>query len=395
MPSQRPTVFDAYIRTNENPASYEESSFGFLNRVAGAFWEQTRSLVEEWANHIEGDDDYADLRARLRSSDDRQYNSAFLELYLHEMLLRTGHSVTPHPTLPQTTRRPDFYAERDGVGFYVEAIVPTWSNTQDARRSRRNRFFDVVNRLESPNFILMIRSLREGSSTPAAARLRTELRKWLAGLDPDSIHDLDFAPRYSWKQGDWSAEFSAIPKKKEARGEAAGDRRAIGVYAHEPARTVDEARTIRRALASKDGEYGNLGKPFVIAVGLFVHDSDYWHSMNAFFGRETIEWSEGSDESRLVRATDGYFGTPGDWEHTDVSSVLLVNQLQPYQVPKAEVTLWHHPHPERPTPSSLRVPGQVVAVVEDRVSVMPTAIEPTAFFGLSNPWPPGEPWPAS
>ncbi|UIN31312.1 hypothetical protein [Microbacterium binotii] len=386
-------MFDAHARTNGAPATYEESSFEFLNRVSGTFWEHPRSLIEEWASHLAGDDDYADLRARLRSGDDRQYNSAFLELYLHEVLLRTGHSVTLHPTLPHTTRRPDFYAERDGVGFYLEAVVPTWTNAQDAQRSRRNRFFDVVNRLESPNFILMIRSLTEGMSNPAAARLRTELRKWLAGLDPDSIHDLDVAPRYSWKQDDWAAEFSAIPKKKEARGKADGARRAIGVYAHEPARGVDDARRIRRALASKDGEYGNLGKPFVIAVGLFVHDRDYWHSMNAFYGHETGEWSEGVSELRVFRSMDGYFGSSADSRHTNVSSVILVNQLQPYHVPKAEVSIWRHPHAERPTPASLHVPGDIVEVVENRISVTPTTIEPGAFFGLPNPWPPGEPWP--
>lgn len=393
MTPPRPSIFDDAVRTNAAPATHEESSFAFLNRVAGSYWGHPRRLIEEWASHLPGDADYADIRARIRSGDNRQWNSAFLELYLHEMLLRTGHAVTLHPPLPSSARRPDFYAEKDGSGFFMEAVVPAWSNKKDAAHARRNRFFDVVNRMESPNFILMIRSLNEGDSNPLAARLRTELRKWLAGLNPDAIDDLNSAPRYRWVQGDWSAEFSALPKKKEARGRSDRERRAIGVYAHEPARSVDDAETIRRALASKDGEYGYLGRPFIIAVGLFIHDRDHWHSMNAFYGHETIEWSEGTGETSASRSADGYWGAPGSSAHTNVSSVLLVNQLQPYHVQKAEVTLWHHPSAAEPTPPSLRTPGQVVQVRDRHVTVTPTGIDSTALFGLSDPWPPGEPWP--
>ncbi|GAB3617401.1 hypothetical protein GCM10027416_19580 [Okibacterium endophyticum] len=279
MTSHRPPVFDLSVRTNGAPAIHEESSFAFLNRVAGTYWEHPRRLIEEWSSRLENEDDYMDIRARLRSGDNRQFNSAFLELYLHEILLRTGHTVTVHPYLPHTTRLPDFYAEKDGIGFFVEAVAPGRSREKDAARSRLNRFFDVVNRLESPNFVLMLRSLHEGLTDPAASALRKDLRKWLAGLGPDSIHDLSLAPRYEWKHGDWAAVFSAVPKKKEARGKGGSDRRAIGIYAHEPAKGVDDASTIRKALASKDSEYGDLGKPFMIAIGLYMHDRDHWHSM--------------------------------------------------------------------------------------------------------------------
>ncbi|BCB78382.1 hypothetical protein GCM10022251_30340 [Phytohabitans flavus] len=55
------------------------------------------------------------------AKDDRQVRGAFFELYLHERLLRIGYTVTCHPVLEGTSRRPDFLAERDGRSIYIEA----------------------------------------------------------------------------------------------------------------------------------------------------------------------------------------------------------------------------------------------------------------------------------
>ncbi|MFC4138302.1 MULTISPECIES: hypothetical protein [unclassified Microbacterium] len=391
MRDSRPPVFDVRERTNTAPATHEESSFPFLNRVAGEFWEHPRRLIQDWCDRLADDEDYADVRGRLRSGDAHEYSSVMLELYIHELLRRTGHQITVHPKLAHTSRRPDFYAEKNGTGFYVEAVVPGASKQTLSGRARENRFLDVINRLEDLNFTLSLNSLAVGASNPPASKLRGALHAWLRSLDPDAVTDWATAPAFRWENGDWAAEFSALPRKAKPRGQARSHHRAIGVYAHQPAQWVDDAVIIERALKSKHGEYGALDKPFVIAVGLYVHDPDLWHSTNAFYGHERIQWNDGEEASGF-RGLDGYFGAPPAWRHTNVSAVLLVNQLQPYHLHHTQATLWRHPGAALPAPP-LDGPIDTMTMTDNRLDATAATTPALEFFGLPTPWPPGVPWP--
>jgi len=391
MANSRPPVFDEKERTDPSPARNEESTFEFFNRVAGPYWDHPRQLIEEWCSHLKDDGEYMDVRNRIRSRNAAQYNGAFLELYVHEMLLRSGHTVAVHPSLPDTSRRPDFYAEKDGAGFYVEAINPGASRADVAAAARLNRLLDVVNRLHNPNFTLWLDELTEGRGDAAPARLRTQLERWLKTLNPDDVLDYIDAPRYRWTHDDWSAEFLAIPVDAPARGMARSDRRAISVYGYHPAQIENDAPLIHRALESKHSEYGKLENPFVIVVGVFIHDADRWHAANAFYGPERVTFSK-VEQSQAARHSDGYFGAPGRWKHTNVSAVLLVNQLQPYHLDKTDAALWQHPgasHPVPPIPWA----ADTIQLVGTNLETTSAPVEALSFFGLPTPWPPGEPWP--
>lgn len=218
MSAERAPIFDDVERTDAAPSGHGESAFDFLNRVAGEYWLHPRQLMQTWADQIPDPPDYNDLRQRFRSHDDEQFRSAFLELYLHECLTRAGYRVTIHPSLPATTRRPDFYAERAGAGFYLEAIAPGASPEAKAAARRRAVLFDTVNRLGDPNFLLWLSALREGPRPPASARLREDLRRWLSQLNPDDFTDLETAPEHHWEHDGWAATFKPIPRRPDARG---------------------------------------------------------------------------------------------------------------------------------------------------------------------------------
>lgn len=392
--TSRPSVFDDRVRTDATPATNEESTFAFLNRVSGAFWEHARALIEDWCSHIADDIEFVETRGRIRSGDNGDYNSAILELYIHEALRRSGHDIVIHPILPHTSRRPDFYAEKDGAGFYIEAIVPGVSKQKKAAQSRKNRLMDVVNRLEAPNFYLWLHELKEGASDPKPANLRHALRTWLKEIDPDTIDttDLSTTPRLRWEDGDWAAEFSALPVGHEARGRQRPGRRAIAVDGHYPVEWVNDAATIVKALEAKDSEYGRLDRPFIVAVGLSIHDTDRWHATNAFYGHERVMFTDGADDAQAFRNGDGYFGAPGRWEHTRVSGVLLVNALQPYHLHATDAALWSHPGAEHPLPP-LEWPGVRLDVVDGQLVTSEPSSTTLEFFGLPTPWPPGEAFP--
>lgn len=395
MGANREPLFDDVDRTDPTPSTHQESTFSFLNRIAGDYWEHPRSLMQEWLGHIANDTDYNELRQRFRSRDDEQFRSAFLELYLHESLVRAGYVVTIHPAVEGTTARPDFLAERGSDRLFIEAIAPGSNPAAKAAAQRRAVLFDTVNRLDDPNFLLWLDDLVEGTEPPAAAKLRADLRRWLAELDPDEPWDADSAPSRQWQHGDWSVRFKAIPLKPEARGRQANGR-AIGVYGHTGVNWIDDAPAIRKALTTKHHEYGDLNAPFVIAVGTYIHDRDRWHTANAMYGHLAVELSEdpgGEVTTREIRRPDGYFGVPPAWQHRNVSGVLVVNQLMPYYLQRAEVTLWLHPNPVRALPDDIGLPADLLGLDAGRLAETPPASIAGDFFGLPDPWPPGDPWP--
>jgi hypothetical protein len=391
--ADRAPIFDDLERTEATPSEHGEPIFDFLNRVAGDYWAHPRQLMQAWADRIPDPPDYNNLRQRFRSHDDDQFRSAFLELYLHECLARAGYRVTIHPSLPATTRRPDFHAERSGMGFYLEAIAPGTSADAKAAAGRRAVLFDTVNRLGNLDFLLWLSELREGPRPPASARLREDLRRWLSQLDPDDFADLGTAPEHRWEQDGWAATFKPIPRRPDARGRR--PQSTIGVYAHMGASVIDDAPAIRNALAAKHHAYGDLSAPFVVAVGTYIHDPDRWHSANALYGQEAIqigETSDGETVRRVVRQRDGYFGVPDNWQHQNVSAVLLINQLMPYYFQKAENTLWRHPDPLHPLAADLGVPAATIDLDGSQLIETPAPVTAAEMFGLPDPWPPGERW---
>jgi hypothetical protein len=392
---RRNPLFDDFQRTDTTPSTHQESNFEFLNRIAGDYWEHPRVLMQEWLDRVPSEHEYNDVRQRFRSRDDEQFRSAFLELYLHESLIRAGYTVMIHPEVEGTSRRPDFLVERDDLRFFIEAIAPGSTPAEKASAKRRAVLFDTVNRSGDPNFMLWLDELKEGTSPPASARLREDLRRWLGTLDPDAPWDPDTAPTRRWEREGWKATFRAVPKKPEARGRRANDR-TIGVYGHTGVDFIDDAPAIKKALATKHHEYGDLGAPFIIAVGTYIHDRDRWHSGNAMYGHVAVQIGEAPDGSmvtREVRQPDGYFGTPPEWANRSVSGVLIVNQLMPYHVQRAETSLWRHPNPIHKLPDVVGLPGETLSLAGSTLAEVPASTKADQFFGLPDPWPPGEPWP--
>ncbi|WP_327150162.1 hypothetical protein [Nocardia sp. NBC_01329] len=389
-------VFDSVVRSDSTPSNHGEPLFVFLNRVHGEFWDKTRDLIQEWINHIPNEAEYRELRTRIRSNDDYQFRSAFLELYLHESLVRAGFNVTIHPEVLHTTRRPDFHAERDGTRFFLEAICPGASKHSIGKMRRSEALFDAVNAIKNDYFFLWIVNLDEDDGPAPAARLRKQIEKWLSSLDPEKCGDAAEWPIETFSLGSWSLTVKAMPKPVHKRG---AHEQAIGVYGHYGAQRIDEAPKIMSAISEKHKAYGNLDAPFIIAVGMYMIDSDHWHTTNALYGNEVmqIDLTERSGYENVVitRDSNGYFGVPSTWIHHQTSAVLLVNQLMPHHVLQAEATLWRHPSPSHPLADNLGLPWPQVVFNGQGLTKSPAPVSSSDFFNLPPTWPTGDPWPPS
>ena len=374
MQNQRKPVFDDKTRTNGFPQRNSSPFFNFLNDAAGHPWEQERILIQEWMNHLPDDDStYLDLRERFRSGKDNQFNSAYLELYLHEALLRAGYSITIHPKIPGSTTHPDFLVTRGDTKFYLEATVPTLNKKAAALRNRRNTLLDAINDLSHETFKLALLDVRGSTNNPSSKKFKAKIKNWLDTLDVDEIRRTKSFPRKVFSLDNWSMELQAWPKSPT-------DRSHRSIFMTLSSGVEKDSEDIYRALSKKSGKYGSFDAPYVIAVGIFTfEDADHFHIKHALY--ETRE------------EMGGFFGKPGKWKHQNLSGVLLVDQLSPHHFhSRTKTTLWLHPDAKHPLTQDINIPLTVVRKTEEGFIEEP-GISGIEFFGLSEEWPEGERFP--
>jgi hypothetical protein len=118
---RRDALFDTSDRTDATPLRPGESRFEFLNRSASIFVRPIRELLQEWLDHVPADA-RRDLVGALQG-DNRQHESAFWELYLHEGFRCSGYEIEIHPEIPGITTGPDFRMSDGTTRFYLETVA--------------------------------------------------------------------------------------------------------------------------------------------------------------------------------------------------------------------------------------------------------------------------------
>lgn len=122
-------LFAEIDRDYTGPALYTESMFDFFNRSARSECKRIRKLLEQWFEDFPSEIQDK-LWAHFQTKDDRQHLAAFFELYLHELLSKSGFSVKIHPIVSNRVTHPDFKVLKDGKPlFYLEATLAALSDT--------------------------------------------------------------------------------------------------------------------------------------------------------------------------------------------------------------------------------------------------------------------------
>lgn len=309
-----------------------------------------------------------------------------------------GYTVTCHPEVDGTSRRPDFRAEKDGSAFYVEARSASSSNVAVGAAARVNTLYESLDKIDSPNFFLWINVERQGGGPLRARPLRSTLEKWLSELNPDAYKDRgngrrDF-PGMPYEADGWQIQFHAIPKSPEARGKEV--MRPIRIFGGGRAFWAQDKEGIKNALNDKGSAYGPLSAPYVVAVASSSMSTDDYDVKNALYGTEALLIGTGpggeTHSNALVRNPDGYWYKGDHWDHRHVSAVLVVKQLHPAFVGTQQHTIWEHPAPEWPVPP-LPMWRRSTVDAHGAVHFVDPARTPTEWFGLTDRWPIGKPFP--
>ncbi len=361
------TLFDSFDRQEGRPKFESEPSFAFLNQTARPQFAAVRDLLESWfANYPEENRD--DLRGRFCSKKEYNHQSAFFELFLHELLRRLGCMTVVHPSVPGASKRPDFLVVPPrGSDFHLEAAaVMKESNALAAGKAMVSQVVDALNEVESPDFFVDFDSRGRLDTAPPIRELKSKLSEWLKSLDHDDVsrsfglHDSKALPRFTYKHENWVVECRPRPKGPKMRGKPGvrtlGMRSGGGGWSQ-------SSRHIRQVLASKVSGYGDLQTPYVIAINIMDPAVDRDEIMEALFGSEQLRGilrGEAPVGTQMTRARGGLWVSAAGPTNTRVSAVLIGAPVLPWNIPRASLRLYHNPWTQRADESELsRLPRAV------------------------------------
>jgi hypothetical protein len=366
-------IFSNYLRIDPAPRAHSETSFAHLDRRAGSAYEQVRDQMETWAAGLP-QTAQLEIQARVQSGDDRAFDSAFFELYLHELLLMTGHAVALHPPLKGTTKRPDFLASSGGAAHVVieASVVTETTDKERANDARLNTLYDAINeRINSPDYWVSL-DVQGATSTPIpVAAWVTKIRGWMNSLSYDEL--VAVGQRQLWDRhqvlelchDDAIFFFRLIAKSEQVRGRPG--MRSLGALGS-GAEWVTSRFEIARTLRKKASRYGALEYPYVIAINCLGPFCDWEEIRDGIFGE------------------DGFWPLSGKPSNTRVSAVFAAHHLLPWSITRAGVLLFVNPNATRPYSGPLTELPRVIVGTDCRPAIL-DGKQPREWFGLDESWP--------
>ncbi|RLB00254.1 MAG: hypothetical protein DRG83_11805, partial [Deltaproteobacteria bacterium] len=291
----------------------------------------------------------ADLKGRFRSKDDRIHLSAFFELYLHALLLKAGFTVEVEPPARDKPTRPDYKVVKNGKPiFYLEATLVSWSDEEGSVRAREHQVYDILNKMNSPNFFIGIKVHSVSNVSPPAAKIRQFVKHKLDELDPDRImeqynkYGIEALPHWDWKRDGWHITVYPIPKKPKARGKSGV--RPIGIQTC--IRFITPHVRIREAIRDKATKYGRLDLPYIVAINIVdIFGADEDDIIRALFGEKqyTLTLCGNKKVAEIKLKPNGVWYGPNGPRNRRVSGVLIAVRLYPERIAKVTPVLWHNP----------------------------------------------------
>jgi len=385
-------IFGRAERLDTGPAKYSESIFSFLNRSARAEAGRVRDKMEEWLSDYPVNE-RGRLIASLQSSDDLVFLAAYFELYLFTLLRRLGYSLEVHPATTSGAKKPDLVArETNELGVYVEAILASEATRLESNQTViMNQVYDILNEMDSPDFFIGLKISGAPKTQPSAKKIREQVSEWLKSLDRDVIADLHQPdtlrglPNLEINHDGWHIVFLPIAKSPAARGKPGIRPIGTQMKGFELTKTKE---AIRDAIGKKATRYGEMDRPYIIAINVLSPVLDQEDVLDALFGSEQLAfWTDMPDDHppEWRRARDGVWLGPSGTEHTRVSGVLIVKYLTPWTIAHSDVTLYHNPWAQRRYIGSLTTLSQ--ALPENGDIVFKPGVHPRELFGLEMNWP--------
>ncbi len=268
------------------------SAFVSLNQDGSPGAQDLRDKLESWFQKFPNDSQDG-LRGEFRSHRPNAHEGAVFELFLHELLTKLGFNIPEvHPTLPNSTDRPDFLVCDGSKCFYLEAATTGKRSGPFTPTNPEEEVIEVLRTLTSSDFNLLIEMTGELSRSIKKPPLLSKFKLLLQGHDPDKVKatmddcGTDAAPSAQYEANGWRIQARLSPISRAARRQ--DQTRQIGVN-FKRARRTNSIDPVRNTLKAKGKKYRDPQLPLVRAV----HTLDPFYNgrdsdMAVLFGNERI-----------------------------------------------------------------------------------------------------------
>ncbi len=344
------SLFEKKERTLDGPAKYNVDTYQYYNDSARQDMEAIRQLLEKWFSHYP-DDEKQDLKTRFQAS----FDAAFYELYIYTLFTKLGFSLSIHPDIPGTLKRPDYLATKDGEFLYIEVKHMTMlSQDERSLERKKNTLLDSLDKIDASNFLLKLDEIVfKDNSQPSGKMIVRYFNQAISSYDPDIYTDLlsqrgfQAMPKIVYDDDKVKIELQLIPKSPLHRGT---NSRSIGTH---PIVTQigNDSEDIITALESKATRYGALNAPYIICLNKQSISLDIIEVQEALYGSLQISWRDIPDnrDERLELSGNGFFGSKNNPKFTRVSGVYITNANTANLATTVDHAFRHNPFAQFPT----------------------------------------------
>ena len=351
--TSRLTLFDDVERSDHSPASRREASFDFMNRSAWPAYHNIRAVLEQWFERYP-EESKKDLRSRLRKRDEN-HDSAFFELFLHQLFRSLGLSPVVHPRTRAGRGRPDFsITGGTGDAWYVEANV-TGPTTRFATDPLEDEILDAIDSLaaEKPTRIAL-RAATNGKlhQSVSSRRIKKMVRQWVDEIDPASIgpSHTHSNPELHIPCNGWTLTLTAYHVLSSPSNWFIHTGPMKGGWRN-------DGEALRKNILEKAKQHGELEHPLIIAMNTQNGFQDREDELSALFGSEQITWlGDGRGNfmpPRVSRKPDSVWRTPSGSRYARLHGVLFFRGAFPSNVHDVVSHLYVNPYIEAAVPEEL------------------------------------------
>ncbi|RYE25016.1 MAG: hypothetical protein EOP51_05540 [Sphingobacteriales bacterium] len=361
-------LFDRTSHLFDGPQSHKENSYEYYCRATRPEAIDVLYEMEDWFR-IYPDAEKTDLKNTFKNN----FDAGFFELFLFSLFHRMGYNIVIHPPVPNSNKTPDFLVSGFGEEFYLEAKVSYYESEEGKTTMRRlGTLYEVLDKADILDFFIYLKSVKDKrKKQPRANVIRRFIESSVNSHQVDQLYEDMNTGRRSvpiidiYEDDDIYIEFGPIPKSAEGRGKAA--QRAIGIYGQE-AKILENAPSLRKALKSKASRYGELDKPYIIAINaidmMALDINDVWDCLTGTTCVD-LELIKQTGEVKEFRQHDGFFtGRDDQGQNTRVSAA-MITKINPHAWKNADY--WIIENEKARNAISLRTSSLITRFIQDGI----------------------------
>lgn len=333
-------LFEDKERTNLNYANHQHDKYEFYNNSAMEEFTLIRDRLNKWFSR------YPDSgKWQLKRDFQSQFDSAFFELFIHELFFQQGFTLTSHPTIPNSNKNPDFLAKKGNIEIYLEAKISTDESKEETLlKNKHNAIYDVIEKIDCPDYWVSIREItflsnKQAKLSKMKSFLETEIKSngaKYAGSKNDNYYEK--REKYiTYQDDDIIVAVSIFPasiKKTRTIGTSLGGSFMGG-----------SDGSIKSAIKDKGYKYGELDKPFIICINaLSVKGLSTEDVYNTFFGsqRKILFEHINNVNQNFSTSSNGIFDSSSLYKYQNVSG-FFITRVFPSNIEVANHWLVKHP----------------------------------------------------